>query len=80
MLFNEKYLKNADLIIPFERCSFGKPALDCPFAKYWNSVDTDEENSPILILTNEELENLRIFHRKCMLEQVKLKQADFCFK
>lgn len=80
MLFNEKYLENSDLIIPFRRCSFGTPVNDCPFAKYWNSVETGEDADPILSLSEEELEVLRTFHRKCILEQVKLKQADYCFE
>jgi hypothetical protein len=80
MLFNEKYLENSDLIIPFRQCSFRNPVSDCPFVKYWNSEETGEDTNPILLLSEEELEALRTFHRKCMLEQVKLKQADYCFE
>lgn len=80
MLFNEKYIKNADLIIPFERCLFGKPVDDCPFKPYWHSDFIDGEHHPILMLDNEELEKLRGFHRKCMLEQVKSVQEEFTFE
>lgn len=80
MLFNEKYLENSDLIIPFRRCSFGKPVSDCPFVKYWNSVETDEDTDPILSLSEEELEVLRTFHRKCILEQVSRIQEELSFE
>jgi len=80
MLFNEKYLENADLIIPFQRCSFGKPVTDCPFIKYWNIENTDVQILPILTLPVEELEYLRDFHRKCMLKQVERVQEEFTFE
>jgi hypothetical protein len=80
MLFNEKYINNADLIIPFERCSFGKSVEDCPFKAYWNRDFDDEGEHPILTINNEELEKLRDFHRNCMLEQVKRVQEEFTFE
>ena len=80
MLFNEKYTKNADLIVPFERCLFGKSVENCPFKAYWNRDFDNEGEHPILTLDNEELEKLRDFHRKCMLEQVKRVQEEFEFE
>lgn len=77
MLFNEKYLKNADLIIPFRRCSFGKPVSDCPFIQYWKVDETDKQEEPILTLPNKELDSLREFHRKCMLKQIARVQEEF---
>ena len=79
-MLNDKYLKNADLIIPFQRCSLGNPVTDCPFVKYWNTEDPDNQIQSILTVSNEELENLRTFHRKCMLEQVKKVQEEFTFE
>ena len=81
MLYNEKMMiDNADLIIPFEHCSFGKPVEDCPFKIYWDRDFDKDENHPILVLDNKELEKLRTFHRKCMLEQVKRVQEEFTFE
>jgi hypothetical protein len=80
MLFNEKYIKNADLIIPFERCLFGKPVDDCPFKPYWHSDFNDGEHHPILTLDNTELEKLRDFHRNCMPELVKRAQENFIYE
>lgn len=77
MLFNEKYMENADLIIPFRRCSFGKPVTDCPFVKFWKVDKPDERKEPILILSDKELESLREFHRKCMLKQIERVQEEF---
>ena len=80
MIFNEKFLQNADLVIPFRRCSLGKPVSDCPFIKYWNEEDFEEQLMLILTLPSEELDNLRRFHRRCMLEQVKRVQSEFSEK
>lgn len=77
MLFNEKYIAHADLIIPFRRCSIGKPVTDCPFVQYWTVDDTEEQEEPILNLSDIELESLRKFHRKCMLKQIERVQEEY---
>ena len=77
MLFNEKLTQNADLVIPFERCLYFRPVDDCPFVKFWAMDLADASKHPILTHSNEELEKLRAFHRKCLLEQVKRAQESF---
>ena len=71
MLYNEKMIANTDLVVPANGCQFGNPVEDCPFTKYWDIKDPDDRINAIAILSNEELENLRAFHRKCVLEKVK---------
>ncbi len=77
MLFNEKLMKNADLVIPFERCLYFRPVDNCPFVKFWTMDVTYEHEHPILVHSDEELEELRVFHRKCLVEQVKRAQESF---
>jgi hypothetical protein len=77
MLFIEKFLRNADLIISFRRCSFGKPVTDCPFVKFWTVDETEEQEEPILTIPDNELDSLREFHRKCMLKQIERVQEEY---
>lgn len=70
-------MENADLIIPFRRCSFGKPVTDCPFVLYWKVDELEEQEEPIINLSDKELESFREFHRKCMLKQIERVQEEF---
>ena len=76
MYLDDKFIKHADLVVPFNGCAFGYPVDDCPFKKYWNVQDPAERIEPIAILSEETLDNLRTFHRKCILEKVKQIQEE----
>lgn len=80
MLFNEKIIHNADLVIPFNGCQFGEPVSDCPFIKFWDVEDPDERIGHIATLREGELEKLRTFHRECILAKVKHAQENLSYK
>jgi len=76
MLYNEKIIDNADLVVPVNGCQFGNPVENCPFTKFWDMKDPDDRISSIESLSDKELENLRTFHRKCILKKVKQFQKE----
>ena len=76
MFLDDKYIKYADLVVPFNGCPLGNPVDDCPFIKYWDVQDPAERIQLIATLSEEGLDNLRTFHRKCILKKVKQFQED----
>ena len=62
----EKIRQNADLINPISACPFGEPVAECPFIPYYMQNDEREQIMQIDIIPQEELEELRKFHRSCM--------------
>jgi hypothetical protein len=72
-MYDEKYLRDADLILSFHRCMYGRAVPDCPFKKFQDAEPGDALQHPIMTLTEPELEEMRIFHRGCM--ERKLSQA-----
>jgi len=76
MFLDDKFIEYSDLVIPFNNCPLGYPVDNCPFIKYWDVQDPVERIQPIETLSNTELDNLRNFHRKCILEKVKQIQEE----
>ena len=72
MNFTKKNKEYVDLVVPFTCCPIGEPVEDCPFISYWDIKDLAERIRPIEELSEEELDNLRAFHRKCLIEKVEL--------
>jgi len=71
MNLTERNIKYADLVVPFSGCPIGNPVDDCPFSKYWKTDDTSNRIILIENLTENELDNLREFHRECLMKKVK---------
>lgn len=46
-------------------CIFGEPVKDCPFIQAQNLNDTKLQLAQIEILSEEEQESLRKYHREC---------------
>ncbi len=76
MYFDDKFIKYADLVVPFNGCPLGYPVDDCPFINYWSVQDPADRIEPIAILPEETLDNMRTFHRKCILKKVKQIQEE----
>ncbi len=62
----EKIRQNADLVNPISACPFGEPIAECPFIPYYSKNDEREQIMQIEVIPQEELDELRKFHRKCM--------------
>ena len=62
----EKIRQNADLINPISACPFGEPIAECPFISYYALNDERKQIMQIDVIPQEELEELRMFHRACM--------------
>jgi len=62
----EKIRPKADLINPISSCPFGEPIVECPFLPYYELKNEREQIMQIDIIPQEELEELRKFHRSCM--------------
>ena len=78
MIFTEKDVKYADLVVPFTKCPLGEPVKDCPFAKYWKIEDQGQLMKLIDELPEVKLDELRAFHQKCLsikIEKAKEKTA-----
>ncbi|MBL7966783.1 MAG: hypothetical protein JNK09_07265 [Prolixibacteraceae bacterium] len=63
----DKIRQNADLINPISACPFGEPIIECPFLPYYKLKNEREQIMQINIIPQEELDELRKFHRACML-------------
>ncbi len=61
-----KICQNADLINPISVCPFGEPIAECPFLQYFELKNEREQIMQIDIIPQEELDELRKFHRSCM--------------
>jgi hypothetical protein len=66
MAFTEKNIKYADLIVPLKKCPLGEPVSDCPFTEFWEMKDEEKQMLLVDELPEEKLDELRIFHRKCL--------------
>jgi len=62
----EKIRLNADLINPTSACPFGEPIAECPFILYYTLKNEREQIMQIDVIPQEELDELRKFHRTCM--------------
>ena len=62
----EKIRQNADLINPISACPFGEPIAECPFRPYYELNNEREQIMRIDKIPQEELDELRKFHRSCM--------------
>jgi len=62
----EKIRQNADLINPISACPFGEPIAECPFLPYYELKNEREQIMQIDEIPQEELNELRKFHRACM--------------
>jgi hypothetical protein len=62
----EKIRQNADLINPISACPFGEPIAECPFLPYYELKNEREQIMQIDEIPQEELDELRKFHRACM--------------
>ena len=76
MFLDKKKIEYSDLVISFNGCPLGYPVYDCPFVKYWDIQDPAERIEPIAKISEETLDNMRTFHRKCILEKVKQIQEE----
>ncbi len=73
MTFSERSIKYADLLVPLKKCPLGEAVPDCPFVEYWQIEDLMKRMNLIEELSEEKLDELREFHRKCLA--IKIKQA-----
>lgn len=73
MIFTEKDLKYADLVVPFTKCPLGDPIKDCPFTEYWKIEDPGERIKIIDELSDVKLDELRAFHHQCLA--IKIEKA-----
>ena len=73
MIFTEKDLKYADLVVPFTKCPLGEPIKDCPFVEYWKIEDQGQRIKLIDKLPEVKLDELRAFHHKCLA--IKIEKA-----
>lgn len=62
----EKIRKNADLIQAFSACPIGDPIIECPFISYYKIQDERRQVEQIEIIPQDQLDQMRIFHRSCM--------------
>lgn len=76
MTFSERSIKYADLLVPLKKCPLGEAVPDCPFVEYWQIEDLTERMNLIEELSEEKLDELRDFHRKCLAKKIKQAQKD----
>lgn len=65
-LYTEKIRQNADLLVPISECPFGDPISECPFIPYYELKDERKQMLEVEVIPQEELDELRKFHRACM--------------
>jgi hypothetical protein len=70
----EKHKKNADLVVPFLGCPVGEAVPECPFIVYWTEKDTEKRIRQMEKLSEEELTQLRTFHRTCLVKKLEQNQ------
>ncbi|MGD9929376.1 MAG: hypothetical protein AB7U05_05115 [Mangrovibacterium sp.] len=61
-----KIRKNADLINAISACPMGEPVNDCPFLPYYQLNNERDRIMQIETIPQEELDQMRIFHRDCV--------------
>lgn len=62
----EKIRQNADLLVPISSCPFGEPNDECPFIPYYRLHDERKQMEQVEFIPQEQLDELRKFHRDCM--------------
>jgi hypothetical protein len=63
-----------DLIAPIIQCPEGVPIETCPFIPYWYKQNIHERIDLFSALSQERLEEIRIFHDDCL--KGKLEEAE----
>lgn len=76
MTFSERSIKYADLLVPIKKCPLGETVPDCPFVEYWQIEDLTKRMNLIEELSEEKLDELRDFHRKCLAKKIKQTQKE----
>jgi len=76
-LYTTKIRQNADLVNPMSKCPFGEPVSECPFIPYYEMKNEREQVAQIEVIAQEKLDELRRFHRACMHELMKNREANF---
>ena len=66
-LYTDKIRQNADLLVPISGCPFGDPIAECPFVPYYALKDEQKQMEQVDVIAQEKLDELRKFHRACML-------------
>lgn len=74
---NPKLKQNADLAVPASACPFGEPVAGCPFVPFYQLGDERSQILKIIDIPQEELDEMRKFHRECMGELVKTREVQF---
>ena len=74
MTFSERSIKYADLLVPLKKCPLGEAVPDCPFVEFWQIEDLTKRMNLIEELSEEKLDELRDFHRKCLAKKIKQAQ------
>ncbi len=77
ILSKTKIQQNADLIWPFIACFFGEPVVNCPFRKVYRLKDEIKQIDRIDTFSQKELDEMRLFHGKCMSELIKIRNVTF---
>lgn len=70
MYLNDKLSKNADLVVPFIECPIGEAIPDCPFVSFWKEADIGKRVKQMENISDEDLNQLRIFHQSCLLKKL----------
>lgn len=76
-LYTTKIRQNADLVNPMSKCPFGKPVAECLFLPYYELKNEQEQVAQIETIPQKKLDELRHFHRTCMHNLMKTRQANF---
>lgn len=61
-----KIRQNADLINAFSACPMGDPIPECPFVPFYKLNNEREQIMQIDVIPQDELDQLRMFHRDCV--------------
>tara|TARA_R110002050_G_scaffold169807_1_gene301642 strand:+ start:19002 stop:19244 length:243 start_codon:yes stop_codon:yes gene_type:complete len=72
-----KIRQNADLVNAMSKCPFGEPVVDCPFIPYYEMKNERNQVAQIETIPQEELDEMRQFHRTCMRKLMKTRRANF---
>jgi len=58
------------------KCPFGEPVSECPFLPYFEMKNDREQVAQIETIPQEKLDELRRFHRTCLHNLMKTRQAN----
>lgn len=76
MIFSNRSIEYADLLVPMRKCPLGETVTDCPFIEYWEHKDEVERNNILEKLSEEKLDELREFHRRCLTKKIEKAQKN----